>query len=209
MKTQLLALTVLLLSIATNAQTNTVQLDSTQALLFAATTYTYPNRQHFVYGSDTIWFEAICNTHSLHYEFESLPLGSETPRLVDSIDLNNDGVKELFLYREWSCQSGPRVKDGTLEMINEFGVGTSTEWYGNYEVWDIKNKHQIFMFTSLNRYQRIVSTNVVTSGGFEYDVRINNKGSIQFEKLNKMENEENTDGTYKYDAATGTYILKN
>jgi len=195
MKIQLITFIALLLSLHGIAQTNSVTLDSISSQYLVVSPAVGITQQHLIYGEDTLSFEIDC-VQKMNF---SQP---KNVQIVDSIDLNSDGVKELFILREWSCEYAP-------PKIDQFCVGCETNWYEQYEVWDIKSHRQIFEFTSLNRYQRIVSTNVVTSGGFEYDVRINNKGSIQFEKLNKMENEENTGGTYKYDAASGSYILKN
>lgn len=199
MKIQLTTFIALLLSLHGTAQTNSVTLDSNEAYFLRQHSVANATDQYLIYGTDTLFFEASCNG-SIRFLHPS-SLENDRVQIVDTIDLNKDGVKELFVFRKWSCEHLP-------PSINEFCVGCETNWYEQYEVWDIKNHRQIFEFTSLNRYQRIVSTNVVTSGGFEYDVRINNKGSIQFEKLNTMETEENTEGTYRYDAASGTYILK-
>lgn len=48
-------------------------------------------------------------------------------KIIDSIDFNQDGVKELILFREWSCSARP-------PMFDQFCIGCEDHRSSQYEV---------------------------------------------------------------------------
>lgn len=117
-------------------------------------------------------------------------------KIVDSIDINKDGVKELFLLRQWNCSASP-------PNPGRFGIGIQQQSYSQYEIWDINSKKRIAEFKSNYHCSMAISTNVMVSNSYSYDLKINKDGSVElsnpFETGVEM-------GTYKYDKRSGSYV---
>jgi hypothetical protein len=125
----------------------------------------------------------------------------EVTKIVDSIDINNNGVKELFLLRQWYCSSTPA-------NLDPYGVvvGGQQLVYSKYEVWDVKSKKKIFEIKNMLDNQMSVSTSVVISRGYKLDVSINKSGSIILSNLSgDIFGNMPELGTYKYDNETNGY----
>ncbi|MCR9171160.1 MAG: hypothetical protein NXI10_01615 [bacterium] len=200
MKTQLAIILSFFLIWNVTAQNNNGLEDSAIQLHLADSRgYLKTSQQLFIHGKDTLYLDVNCKGGSNRLQ----PIEPENGNveIVDSIDVNEDGVKELFLYRKWTCHHTPSVFD-------QFCIGCETTWTGQYEVWDLKNKEKVFQFISNSQYQRILSTNVVDGGGYQYEVSIDKKGNFHFENQSLQENEESRKGTYKYDLNMGVYQLK-
>lgn len=120
--------------------------------------------------------------------------------ILDSIDINHDGVKELFLSLEWECTCNEM-----LLLYNEFGIGVEHNTYILYEVWDIKKKHKVFEFTKFHKSQMATSISVDQSFRLEYEIKIDKKGNIHFTSLNGLLEEK---GVFVYDIENGRYIKK-
>lgn len=181
------------------------------------------NQKNLIYnGIDTIHLDQLYDTYFTHrigaftYEpirFDSILSDSsvdsniyyyarckeEVVRIVNSIDINNDGVKELFLRRECYCYVTPH-------KCGPYGEGGQQQAYSKYEVWDIKLKKKIFEVKSRLEGQVAVSTSVVKSYGYKFDVSIDNAGSFIFSNLSGFIIGSITEmGTYKYYIQTSMY----
>ena len=163
----------------------------------------YPKVTVFTYGQDTLRFELNCSANDSEIPLtpNEVSFKSQEVQVLDSMDLNGDGFKELFIYRAWSCSTSP-------ELLNEYGVGSSSENIGQHEVWDIHNKNKLFEFVSNYWYQFIQSTNVVSMSSYNYKLHFEANGNINYVQLTGMREGEKNKGTYKYDQKSGTYILK-
>lgn len=123
----------------------------------------------------------------------------EVIKIVDSIDINNDGVKELFLLRQWYCSATP-------PNVGPYGEGGQQLGIGKYEVWDVKSKKKIFEVKTSLYNQRTVSTSVVRSSSCKIDVRIDMSGSFILSNLSgDIFGNMPELGTYKYDKETNAY----
>jgi hypothetical protein len=141
-------------------------------------------------GKDTIQLEQLISHDVRCFENEI--------RIVDSIDLNEDGVKEIFLYREWSCFDSP-------PDFHPYGVGDQRQSYSKYEVWDVKAKKQLFEIKNKTEVMIVVSTNVVINHGYHFDVKIDKKGTLT--SLNYRGDTTGFEiGSYQYSKETETYI---
>ena len=92
-------------------------------------------------------------------------------KIVDSIDINHDGVKELFLHRVWYCFAAP-------PNYGPYGMGGEQHAYSQYEVWDVKTKTKIFQVKNMIDIQVAVSVSVVQSYGYRFNVSIDKSGSF-------------------------------
>jgi hypothetical protein len=170
------------------------------------------NQTKLVYnGIDIIYLDQL-NDLDLKYFIgygESNPIDStgkfcamcreEAIKIVDSIDINNDGVKELFLLRQWYCSETPA-------NVGPYGEGGQRLGCSKYEVWDVKSKKKIFEIKNWLYIQRTVSTSVVTGGNCEIDVSINEFGSFILSNLSGDNfGDMHELGTYKYDIETNAY----
>lgn len=90
-------------------------------------------------------------------------------KIIDAIDVNKDGVKELILFREWSCSVRPPIFD-------QFCIGCEDHRSSQYEVWDVKTKKKIFEILSYVESSITVSTNVGYSSRYKFDVDVDKKG---------------------------------
>lgn len=122
----------------------------------------------------------------------------EAIKIVDSIDVNDDGVKELFLLRQWYCFASP-------PNIGPCGEGGKQLALSKYEVWDVMSKMKIFEVKNSLFNQTAVSTSVVKSRRCNIDVSINKFGSIILSNLSGNILGNLPEGTYKYDNAINAY----
>lgn len=195
-------ITILLLLLAVNVQSQEdIQID-VEHIQFSET-YTEPaiHAQLFTHGSDSIWLTLHCNQGPFPHAQDTISSFREDIQIVDSLDLNKDSVPELILYREWSCSTPG-------DITNEFGVGSSSERNGQYEVWDIRNNRKLLEFKSNYWYQYIVSTNVVHGSSYNYDVTFDSNGNLKYEQTGGLQEGEENKGVWKYDRKSGTYILQ-
>ena len=123
----------------------------------------------------------------------------ETIIIVNSIDINNDGVKELFLLRQWYCSATPA-------NVGPYGEGGQQLGLSKYEVWDVKSKKKIFEVKNMLYNQMAVSTSVVKSSSCEIDVSINKIGSFILSNLSgEIMGGMPEIGTYIYDNEINAY----
>ncbi len=128
----------------------------------------------------------------------SFNYNKEKTKVVDSLDLNNDGYKEMILFRE-NNSSGCPPNPGA------YGVGCHRQTSQKYEVWDVKNKNMLLELNSYLSWQVTVSTNVINGDSFKCDIELDKKGTFH------VKNIKNTDslakeGTYRFDGES--YRLK-
>lgn len=123
----------------------------------------------------------------------------QTIKIVDSIDINHDGVKELFLFRHWNCFAAPY----NLGPYGERGQQISCS---KYEVWDVKSKRKLVEFKNSIYKQVAISTNVIRSSSCNIDVSINKNGAFILSNLSGDINWKIPEpGTYIYNNTTKTY----
>lgn len=192
--------------------------------MYADPIYVYHN------GNDTLYLNGLYDRSSIYtYPFNISILSDsmiKEPRdtfrycvtcsrkkiqVLDSIDLNNDGVKELFLYREWFCSSTPRKPstDNPLGInINPFGIGIYRHYYAQYEVWNVKEKLKIFEVKNRNESDVAVSTSVGKSFGYWFQVEMDRNGHFKLSHNSEVPIEDYEMGEYKYDRKRNTYIKK-
>ena len=97
-------------------------------------------------------------------------------KIIDSIDINHDGVKELFLLRQWCCSVIP-------PDIGPYGEKGQQLQCCKYEVWDVKSKKKIYEVKNMLHNQMAITTNVIKSSGYKFEVNINKVGSIVLSNL--------------------------
>lgn len=120
-------------------------------------------------------------------------------KVIDSIDLNQDGIKELFLYREWYCSAVPVL------LFGPHGQGGQQQNYSVYEVWDLKSKSKIFEIQNRCEVQIATSISVVRYYGFSFDVSLDKFGSFYLSNPSEGIESNMEMGTYKYDKRTRAY----
>ena len=116
-------------------------------------------------------------------------------QIVDSIDINQDGVKEIFLYRIWHCNAIP-PNPGPV------GEGVQQQTYGQYEVWDVTSKKKIFEVKNWMKSQIAVTTSVVRTEGYRFKVEIKKNGDIVLSNPRVKSSETEI---YKYNSQSGNY----
>ncbi len=119
-------------------------------------------------------------------------------KIIDSVDVNQDGTKEVIIFREWHCSASP-------PEFHPYGVGTETESSSQYEVWDIKSKKQLFKVKNWLSTSITVSTNVGYYDGYRFDVKVSKNGDFYLSNLTK-ENCGFEMGKYKYNSEKEEYI---
>lgn len=122
-------------------------------------------------------------------------------RILDSIDVNRDGTKEIFLLREWYCPATPR-----LAFPNPYGEGVQAQYYSRYEVWDVAQQQQLFEVTNRKEVQVAVSVSVVNTYGYWFSVRVNDEGVFHLSSTADNATGPCAMGTYRYNAATQSYV---
>jgi hypothetical protein len=118
-------------------------------------------------------------------------------KIIDSIDVNRDGVKELILFREWSCSVRPPIFD-------QFCIGCEDYRSSRYEVWDVKSKKKIFEILNYAGSSITVSTNVGYSSHYKFDVDVDKKGCFYLSNPSGEDSKFEM-GKYKYDYKTQKY----
>lgn len=175
------------------------------------------NQNNLIYnGNDTIHLDQLCDVDlkNPNEAFLGAPLikssskycircKEEAIKIVDSIDINHDGVKELFLFRQWYCSATP-------PDLGYYGEGGQQLSCSKYEVWDIKSKKKIFEVKNRLYNQVTVSTSVVKKSGYQFDVSINKFGSFIISNPSGICCGGGIQlGIYTYGNATKTYNKEN
>lgn len=124
-------------------------------------------------------------------------------KVIDSIDINGDGLKELFIFREWYCSAYPKYPK--IFPPDEYGWGGQQQNYSKYEVWDVKNKNKIFEVKNQFEIQRTESVSVVSRFGYSFEVQINNEGNLILSNNSNRMAIGLEMGTYIYDFEAKTY----
>lgn len=121
-------------------------------------------------------------------------------KIIDSIDINNDGFKELFIFRKWRCTA-------PYNHSIPYNDHLQRQNYGQYEVWDVKSKEMIFKITSIFESRIPITVNVMETVGYRSKVTINNKGSIYVTtpRSGTKFDAEIKNGTYTYNLKTRNY----
>ncbi|RFC55413.1 hypothetical protein [Brumimicrobium aurantiacum] len=121
-------------------------------------------------------------------------------KIIDSIDVNSDGIKEMILFRQWNCTASPPV-------YQPYGVGTHQQEYGRYEVWDIKKKQQLFEVNNIRKGGVAITTNDGRIYGYHFKVDIDEKGSFILSDLKGVGNKLEL-GNYIYDDVNERYNIE-
>lgn len=120
-------------------------------------------------------------------------------QIVDSIDLNNDGTKEVFLLRQWYCSATP-------SDVGPYGEGGQQLACSRYEVWDVRSETKIFEVKNMLYHQIAVTTSVVLSNEYQFDVSITQIGSLILSNLRGEIPGINPElGIYIYHKESNTY----
>lgn len=127
----------------------------------------------------------------------TLSIIKDEAKVIHEIDLNKDGTKELVIYRELQCVVTP-------PNPGPYGVGIEQHLYTQYEVWDIHAKRRIFEVQNTREFRVAVSTNVMHSEHFSFDVEIGKNGTLTFSSIAGIGGNYEM-GKYVYDTSTGEY----
>ena len=128
-------------------------------------------------------------------------------KIIDSADINKDGVKELFLYREWNCYA-PYFHRITYNSQSQ------RQRLGQYEIWDVKSNKKIFEVKNICESSIPVTVNVMTTVGYSFDLKIGKNGSIMVPRYWESRipydpnPEEFNEVTYIYNVKTKRYEKK-
>lgn len=134
---------------------------------------------------------AVQNHPSYSYDYRIDPV-----QIVDSVDVTGDGVKEWILLRTGICYM-------TSIPMQPYGVGNQRHTIAVYEMWDIMEKKQLFAFTSTCESMLTVSTNVIQSFGYNFEVKTGRNGA--FEISGNTTGSGSESGTYMYNREKGMY----
>lgn len=146
---------------------------------------------------DTLVVDSTINTRNttrIHTEGFCTFCNIKETTIVDSIDVNGDGIKELFLFRAWEC-TAPYYH--TIPHNSQ----SQNQWYGQYEVWDVHSKKRLFKLKNINESRIPVTVNVIRTVGFRCDVEIKANGSLS---ITNSAAERGFDSKYK----DGVYYYK-
>ncbi|MCB0401215.1 MAG: hypothetical protein KDD41_03970 [Flavobacteriales bacterium] len=165
--------------------------------------------QYYAYNTkDTIFFTKL--DYGASIPFPGLGPGSQTAIIIDSIQINGVGSKELVFLRK--CFFSVENHSGT------FGISEST-LQEKYEIWDLDSKSLLFSATSLfqkncENYRAGIWENGICS--WSYNVKINTSGMIEISDrtiLNTLktryQNEPEKTGFCEPDQSEGTYQFMN
>ena len=162
---------------------DTIYLDKLYAVDFKNLIGAFPGESHPIYSSGYYCISCM----------------EEAVVIVDSIDINHDGVKELFLLRQWYCSATPA-------NVGPYGEGEQQLGYSKYEVWDVKSKRKIFEVKANLYNKKAVSISAVRRRSCKIDVSINEFGSFILSNLSgDIFGNMPELGTYKYDIETNAY----
>lgn len=163
-----------------------------------------PNLTNYVSGVFTTKVDTISDSANLFYKDNQINTCvtclKKSIKIIDSIDINNDGFKELFIFREWHCMA---PYNHSIPYNDHF----QRQNYGQYEVWDVKSKKLIFKITSIFESRIPITVNVLETIGYRSKVTINSKGSIYVTtpKSGTQFDTEIKNGTYTYNPETRNY----
>ena len=118
-------------------------------------------------------------------------------KVIHEIDLNKDGYKELVIYRELQCVVTP-------PNPGPYGVGVEEHLYTQYEVWDINAKRRIIEVQNRREFRVAISTNVMHSEHFSFEVEIGKNGTLTFSNIAGIGGNYEM-GKYVYDINIGEY----
>ena len=123
----------------------------------------------------------------------------ESIEIVDSIDINQDGSKEIFLLRQWECGASP-------PDMGPYGERGQRLSFSQYEVWDLATKQQLIEMMNSIYQQVAITTSVVMSRGYLIDVKISPSGSLILSNFNgdRIRNVPEL-GTYSYFLETKSF----
>ena len=96
--------------------------------------------------------------------------------IIDSVDLNKDGEKEVIFKRNCFCYTEPIRKTGVPLSI--VVIGSINYSYGKYEVWDLNTKKMIFEFQDKSQSVETISTSGIISDGYKYYVKVKKNGTF-------------------------------
>lgn len=122
---------------------------------------------------------------------------NEPLALLDSIDITGDGVKELFVHRICHCNV-------TRSDHGPYGEGNQGQVYGVYEVWDVRTHARIFALQHIRESMVAVSTNVIHSFGYRFEVTLGENGAFQVS--GDTSGSPYSPGTYVYNREKGGYF---
>ncbi|MDA0881788.1 MAG: hypothetical protein O2984_00620 [Bacteroidetes bacterium] len=182
-----------------NKGKDTLDLEPLYDLQFTQSMYGYGfSRMHnLMTGSDTIALQnSTTFIDSTKYCTSCM---AETTILLDSLDLNQDGVNELFLQRTWYCFVSPSNRGA-------HGTACQQQQYSSYEVWDPKAKKLLFEVKNNIESQIAASVSVVRSEGFAFKVFIDDQGNFELSDLNGYGNALEM-GTYRFNLACECYVI--
>ena len=120
-------------------------------------------------------------------------------RVIDVIDLNNDGYKDLIISKEWGCSVSP-------SNIGVYGEGGQRHQYSTLEIWDTKNRRSIFKVDQKHFWQIAVTTNTITTGGYELETRLGKTGSLSLSLKSGEYNGNLELGKYKFSEKSNFYV---
>jgi hypothetical protein len=152
---------------------------------------------YFDNGRDSIVFEHIIDS-SLTLNADARCMYLE-PKLVETIDLNKDGIDDLYFQRECYCGTLPLLDSTTLYYAGVV-IGATQRSYCNFEVWDGATKTRIFEIRNRYEIQTTTSTSCVSNEGYCYHVEVRKNGTIElinpnFKKM--VEEYRYIDGVFK------------
>lgn len=193
---------ITILGFNSQAQTD-LQIDPSQIVILEQEVIAASGHQRiFAYGEDSVLLKCECASEYVFYEAYGFHFQQENVQLIDSMDLNDDGTKEIFLYHQWTCNKPPN------DIHDQFGIGSGYANHRQYEVWDVKNNQQLLEFKNWYDYQITVSTNVIHGGEVKYDVEFDDEGTLHFEQTKRQAAGELAKGKYEFDSRSGVYQLK-
>ena len=164
---------------------------------------------NFTYWVDNSFFLRVTDSiritdnDSLYKLYTCEACYTDPIKIIDSIDINSDGVKELFLFRRWKCSTSPSQTNTRKYM---YLAGGQQQEYNQHEVWDIKSKNKIYEIKNLCFSSVAVTTNVISSINlYKIEVKINKDGSFSLSNFRGI-NPNLEIGKYHYDKLSKTYV---
>lgn len=125
---------------------------------------------------------------------------NETIKRVDSIDVTNDGIKELLILREGSCSYLPAISTGCC------GVGGKQQYASQYEIWDLESQKCLFKVQVQYHFSMAVTVNTMVSESYRIDFKLDKKGVVHLSNK-RGETARIAEGTYRYDSEYKEYRI--